>query len=103
MNSRRDVNRRDFLKQASLALSGLLISGCQQPATSSPLQVSKGTGSPNILFIITDHHAYYNHFDVSSGKFGMPYTETLVRIEASECLYPDMRKGAYEKCDDYAS
>jgi len=28
---------------------------------------------------------------------------TLVRIEASECLYPDMRKGAYEKCDDYAS
>ncbi len=28
---------------------------------------------------------------------------TLVWIEASECLYPDMRKGAYENCDDYGS
>jgi hypothetical protein len=26
----------------------------------------------------------------------------LVWIEASECLYWDMRKGAYEKCDVYA-
>ncbi len=25
----------------------------------------------------------------------------LVWIEASECLYPDMRNGAYEKCNDY--
>ena len=27
----------------------------------------------------------------------------LVRIEASGCLYPDMRNGAYEKCNDYGS
>jgi len=27
----------------------------------------------------------------------------LVWIEASECLYPDMRNGAYEKCNDYGS
>jgi hypothetical protein len=27
---------------------------------------------------------------------------TLVWIEASECLYRDMRKGAYEKCNAYA-
>jgi hypothetical protein len=27
----------------------------------------------------------------------------LVCIEASECLCPDMRNGAYEKCNDYVS
>ncbi len=27
----------------------------------------------------------------------------LVWIEASGCLYPDMRNGTYEKCNDYGS
>ncbi len=34
---------------------------------------------PNILFLISDHHAYCGHFDFANLKFGMPYTESLAR------------------------
>lgn len=37
MNSKKDVDRREFLKQAGVALSGLLVSGCGQPTENSSL------------------------------------------------------------------
>jgi len=35
--------------------------------------------TPNILFIVSDHHAYHGHFDFGRLSFGMPYAQALAR------------------------
>jgi len=92
MNSNKDVDRRNFLKQTSMTLSGLLLTGGQQISASPSLRPDKKTDKPNILFIITDHYAYYGHFDTANGKFGMPYTESLAKegifFKNAYCVQP---------------